>query len=189
MTRGSALPAGQRTVQTKTVPPKTIGLAFPSPISGDFHAIFSAFSPPHLRGRFFSDVKPWPVGPRNCGQSSARALAKASSMNAPADIVLMDSLPMVVRSPLGFVAYSEHGRIDFEPEPFPGYGQGARQGRVHVRDHVDGAPEGAVIVGIVLSQLQQDLLWRILRVQQYIDEQFVPGLDRKVPGGGNPIPL
>ena len=48
-----------------------IGDDHPRPGTGTFHATF--LSAPHRTGTPVAAETPWPVGPRNCGQSSARA--------------------------------------------------------------------------------------------------------------------
>ena len=58
-------------VVMKTRSPQTIGDACPSPGTSAFHATF--FVALHWVGRLVSLEIPCPVGPRNCGQFSARA--------------------------------------------------------------------------------------------------------------------
>src|SRR4051794_23102184 len=57
--------------------PQTIGVAPLGPGSGSFQATFSLSS--HFVARPVSLLTPSPVGPRHCGQLSARAAASAAS--------------------------------------------------------------------------------------------------------------
>src|SRR5258708_2248541 len=74
---------GQRTVQTITLSPQTIGLACPCPFSGDFQRTFLFSAPPQVSGRSFSREYPNPVGPRNAGQLSARDNKGIKTMMSP----------------------------------------------------------------------------------------------------------
>src|SRR4051794_14905885 len=56
----------------KILSPQTTGVELPGNSSGVFHRTFSL--PLHRRGRFVSAQCPWPVGPRQAGQLSARAV-------------------------------------------------------------------------------------------------------------------
>src|SRR3954471_3964411 len=57
--------------------------------SGAFQRIFSFVLPPQERGRFFAELTPSPVGPRQLGQSSARAgkVSKAPIQNASGNAI------------------------------------------------------------------------------------------------------
>src|SRR5688572_10243870 len=66
-------PEWSTAVVSHTRPPATTGDDQPRPGTGVRHATFRPS--PHSNGRFFSLECPCPPGPRNCGQSSARAPA------------------------------------------------------------------------------------------------------------------
>src|SRR5438552_2836886 len=66
-------------VVNHTRPPATTGEDQPRPGTGVFHTTLRDSL--HSSGRPVSDEWPWPVGPRNCGQSAARS-SIAVSVNA-----------------------------------------------------------------------------------------------------------
>src|SRR6266545_418834 len=59
-----------------------MGVELPAAGRGAFHFTFCVEL--QLTGRPFSDERPWPVGPRHAGQSSARAEAKSVKATAAA---------------------------------------------------------------------------------------------------------
>jgi hypothetical protein len=60
-----------------TRPPDSTGDDHPRPATGAFHATF--FVGLHSTGTPVADDTPWPVGPRNCGQSSATPIDGTAS--------------------------------------------------------------------------------------------------------------
>src|SRR5262245_59688847 len=73
----SSASAPRSSLVRKMRSPQTTCVAPHSPGSGSFHRTLSSAS--HAVGRFFSLLMPSPVGPRHCGQLSAKAADSANS--------------------------------------------------------------------------------------------------------------
>ena len=88
----------------KTRSPQMMGVELPADGSVTFQRTFSVAL--HLSGRSFSSDTPWPVGPRQPGQLSARAEAVQMATTSNATVVLIlnrsnDSSRMwIVKEPL-----------------------------------------------------------------------------------------